>query len=76
MEKPLYEWRTRKGLTIAEASARIEVTEGMWSRWENNKRQIPAERVIAISNLTGIPRDQLRSDLAKIFIPENAQASA
>lgn len=37
--------------------------------------QIPADRVIAIEDLTGIPREQLRPDLARIFIRTGDEAA-
>ena len=37
--------------------------------------QIPVDRVIAIESLTGIPREQLRPDLAGIFVRTNEDAA-
>ena len=40
-----------------------EITGQAISQW----KQVPHERVIDVETATGIPRDELRPDLAKIF---------
>lgn len=47
----------------AELARRVGVTAQAVSQW----RQIPARRVRKVSEVTGIPREQLRPDLAAIF---------
>lgn len=46
-----------------------------------NWKRVPAERVLDMERITGIPREQIRPDLAAIFIvsqpaPENSEAAA
>ena len=47
-----------RGLRLRVARA-LGITHGAVSQW----RRVPAERVIAVEGLTGIPREQLRPDL-------------
>ena len=37
-------------------------------------KRVPAERVIAMERITGVPRHQIRPDLAAIFVQPNPQA--
>jgi transcriptional regulator with XRE-family HTH domain len=58
---PLRIYRTRTNTTLKQFGARFGVNKSTVLRWEEG--HIPAERVIAISEITGIPRSQLRPDL-------------
>lgn len=60
---PLKQWRTDRKLTPKEAADFIGVSLPTWSRWENDKRQIPAERVPVISDKTGLAWNVLRPDV-------------
>jgi transcriptional regulator with XRE-family HTH domain len=54
-------FRTSEGLTLEEFASRFGVHKSTALRWEENG--VPAERVIAISRVTGIPARELRPDL-------------
>lgn len=56
-------WRTARGFTPQQAADHINVTLPMWSRWENEKRAVPAVRVLDIEAKTGISRHELRPDV-------------
>lgn len=49
-----------RGLRLKVARA-LGITHGAVSQW----RRVPAERVLDVEGLTGIPREQLRPDLYK-----------
>lgn len=49
-------------------SREIGITHGAVSQW----RRVPAERVIDVERVTGIPREALRPDL----YPQNSNPSA
>lgn len=49
-----------RGLRLRVARA-LGITHGAVSQW----RRVPAERVVDVEALTGIPREQLRPDLYK-----------
>ena len=50
--------RAQPGLCLRIARE-LGITRGAVSHW----RKVPADRVIAVSRLTGIPRSQLRPDI-------------
>jgi DNA-binding transcriptional regulator YdaS (Cro superfamily) len=58
---PLRDYRFRERVTLEELGARLGVFKSTVMRWE--KRRIPAERVLDIERVTGVPRTQLRPDL-------------
>lgn len=58
----------REGKTLDEAAKHIGVNKTTLLRWEDGTVQIPAGRVIAVEQATGIPRHLLRPDLAAIFV--------
>lgn len=39
----------------------LSISKETWFRWE--RTQIPAERVVEVEGVTGIPRSELRPDL-------------
>lgn len=63
MESPLRSWREARGLSVNGAAEQAGVTAAMWSRWENSRRRIPAERVPQLEERIGIDRRILRPDL-------------
>lgn len=60
-------WRKAQGITIDEAGSRVGVSGVQWHRYEKGTRLISAEKVPAVSGVTGIPPHDLRPDLADIF---------
>lgn len=58
----------RRGLRLKVARA-LGITHGAVSQW----RRVPAERVVVVSALTGIPRERLRPDL---YPPEDKSEGA
>ena len=69
-QTPLKIWRgDRKAASVAQ---QLGVTLAMWSRWENGRRAIPANRVNDISELTGIPPHELRPDVFRAPQAEDA----
>lgn len=65
MEKILTEWRERKNLRPIDAAKLLGVTIGMWSRWENGLRPVPATRLISFEKITGIKNYELRPDVVR-----------
>ena len=63
MSTSLKSWRARVNRTADDVAKEAGVTLAMWSRWETGARRIPAERVIDIERITGIPRNELRPDV-------------
>jgi len=49
----------QRGLRLKVARA-LKITHGAVSQW----KRVPAERVIVVAALTGIPRERLRPDLS------------
>jgi len=60
---PLKRWRESVGKTPAQAAEYIGVTLPMWSRWELERRDVPAVRVLEIEAKTGVSRHELRPDV-------------
>lgn len=54
-------WRTANGLTQAQLAAKFGVQDAAVNKWE--KGQVPAERVLEVSDLTGLPPHRIRPDL-------------
>ena len=57
---PLKRYRDKADLSLEELAAKFRVNKTTVMRWED---RIPAERVVAIERVTGIPRHRLRPDL-------------
>lgn len=53
---------------MAELAADLNMSRAGVYRWKENGR-IPAERVIEVSDITGIPREALRPDLYAVAEP-------
>jgi DNA-binding transcriptional regulator YdaS (Cro superfamily) len=56
--KGLAKIRTTKGMATKIAVG-LKISRGSVSRW----RRVPAERVVDVEKITGIPREELRPDL-------------
>jgi DNA-binding transcriptional regulator YdaS (Cro superfamily) len=69
MESPLTLYRKAIGKTQAQLATDLGVQPPALSKWE--RKRIPAERVIQIEHVTGIPRQRLRPDL---YPPEASAA--
>ncbi|NQZ75818.1 MAG: helix-turn-helix transcriptional regulator [Ekhidna sp.] len=59
----LSQWRKSKKLSSADAAKLFGISQTLWSYYESGERRVTAERVIAISSLTGIPKSILRPDI-------------
>jgi DNA-binding transcriptional regulator YdaS (Cro superfamily) len=51
------------GKTASSVAKALGINKATVSRWKD----VPPDRVIAVEKATGIPRQELRPDLAKIF---------
>lgn len=60
-QSPLTHWRKANGLTQAQLAEKLGVQDAAVNKWE--KKRIPAERVLAVSQITRIPPHRLRPDL-------------
>jgi transcriptional regulator with XRE-family HTH domain len=63
MNPILKTWREKAEFSVTEAAQAAGVTPAMWSRWENNKRDVPVERAIALEEVIGISKHDLRPDI-------------
>lgn len=72
MHTILKRWREAAGKSVTEAAEAAGVTPAMWSRWENNRRDVPVERAIAFEEVIGISKHDLRPD---IFGPKPGAAA-
>jgi transcriptional regulator with XRE-family HTH domain len=61
--KKIRAWRKERNITIDAAGELLGVSGVQWSRYETGKRRVPAESVLALSKLTGIPAHELRPDV-------------
>ena len=59
----LSQWRKSKKLSSADAAKLFGISQTLWSYYDSGERRVTAERVIAISSLTGIPKSILRPDI-------------
>ncbi len=67
MHNPLKEYRRSTGLTQEGLAALLGVKREIVARWEIGARKIGAARLDGVSKLTGIPKRDLRPDLAKMM---------
>jgi DNA-binding transcriptional regulator YdaS (Cro superfamily) len=51
----------RRGIRLTDLARSVGVDKSSVTRWD--KRRIPAERVLDVERVTGIPRHELRPDL-------------
>lgn len=63
----------RPRLTQAAFAQMVSVTRETVARWELGVRKIDEEKLPVVAEVTKIPRDQLRSDLAALMSIEVAQ---
>lgn len=63
---PLRSYREREGMTQRQLAESFGVTRTTVARWETFVRNVDGDLVQAISDKTGIPKRELRPDLAKI----------
>jgi len=61
MTQSLKDWRRRRNLTQAQAAELASVGQPSWAKWERGI--VPAERCMAISELTGVNLYVLRPDV-------------
>ena len=61
---PLRSYRLRAGLTLQQLGRQIGVHKTTILRWEEGR--IPAERMVEIERVTGLPRRKLRPDLFQV----------
>jgi len=61
MESALTTYRKAEKLTQAQLAAKFGVRPPAICKWE--QRRIPAERVLEVERITGVPRQELRPDL-------------
>lgn len=52
-------WRTGQNLTVQEAADEIGVAKSTWSQLENGQRKISLETLMALSDKTTVPIDDL-----------------
>jgi Uncharacterized protein conserved in bacteria, prophage-related len=71
MEK-IRHWRSERKLSIEAAGALVGVSGVQWHRYETGARRIPAEKVPAISKITGVSPHDLRPD---VFGPQPEQVA-
>lgn len=64
---PVRAWRLEQGLTQRQAASLIPVTRTTWARWETGARQVAEELLPQVSKQTGIPKRNLRPDLAELM---------
>lgn len=67
MAHPLTKFRQENHLSQPELARLIGVGRSTIHRWESGERKIKRDLLPAISKKTGIPADQLRPDIAKLF---------
>lgn len=75
IDTPLKRWRISAGFTPQQAADHIGVTLPMWSRWENDRRSVPAKRVLDLETKTGVSRHVLRPDVFGSAEDEKARAA-
>ena len=63
MNTILKTWREETEKSVTDAAKAAGVTPAMWSRWENKKRPIPAERAVKIEGAIGVSRHDMRPDI-------------
>ncbi len=59
-------WRKSLGIkSLEQAGLLLGVSAVQMHRYEAGTRRIPAERVLDVARITGIPKEELRPDLFK-----------
>lgn len=62
--------RSQRGL-LSKVALDLKLTRAAVSKWE----RIPAERVVEVERITGIPREELRPDLYRVAAPPEQDAA-
>jgi len=63
MSTILKKWREEADKSVTDAAKAAGVTTAMWSRWENNRRLVPAERAVKLEGAIGVSRHDMRPDI-------------
>ncbi len=63
----LKQYRIDAGLTQQEAGQAFGVARETWAFWESGHRKIGRDKLASISEKTGIPKRDLRPDLAEVM---------
>jgi transcriptional regulator with XRE-family HTH domain len=71
--EPILNYRKDNGLTLEEFGNLFGVDKSTVLRWESGRA--PAERVVEIERVTGIPRADLRPDLYAPPAPQPGEAA-
>jgi len=71
--KSLFRASGKRQRDIAHAVGR---SEGAVSQWVSGERDIPADLVVKVEEITGIPRHRLRPDLWETRMPNAIDAAA
>lgn len=66
-DHPIKRYRDREKLTQEGLAAKIGVSSITVSRWETGARKVDGALLARVSGITGIPRADLRPDLAALF---------
>jgi len=68
---PLHKYLKAKRGRLSELAAALKITPGAINQWD----KVPADKLVAVSRETGIPRQELRPDLYEgIMISEETAA--
>lgn len=65
MQVNLHQMLRTRGLTLSEVAVRVGVDKATVTRWA--QKRVPEDRVLEVERVTGIPRHELRPDLAAVF---------
>lgn len=66
-ETLLKNWREAKRIGVATAATAVDVERQTWWRWETGASKVALDKLDRVEAITGIPRHQLRPDLAAMF---------
>lgn len=61
VEHPITRYRAASGISLTALARAFGVNKTTIMRWEDGR--VPAERVLDVERVTGIPRHELRPDL-------------
>lgn len=75
-DHPLKTYRTGRDLTQDALAKELGVSSITISRWETGARKIDTDLLSEISEKTGIPKRQLRPDLAELLAPAPSKGEA
>lgn len=71
--RALINYREREGMTPAELARFLEQPRPTVHRWETGARKISRLKLDDVAKKTGIPKRELRPDLAELLTEEAAQ---